>query len=615
AKELTKKDFEELLENFDNIEVWKEKIPPNSFISRGFLISNMFDVTTEHSVSEMKSNLINSAENDEDFMENVRRVFSSFFNLPNIKIGWVDYNSDLDRLEASFSSGAEGHGAESFLLYGKNDKTCDEALCEGSYQKLLDDKQYFAIANVDKYYERSKGMSPYKEFKEQGIKSAILAPIAHQGQLLGVLELVSPNVNELNSINATKLDEIMPFIVTTVLRRQMEITNEIDAVIQHECTTVHPSVYWRFEEEAKRFMLEKITGNNPSFEEIVFNDVYPLYGQIDIKDSSKARNIAIQRDLAIQLSHIAEVLQQALTKKKLPIYEEFLFRVNSYAEEIKEVLYSHSEQSISEFIQQEINPLFQHLGKSKELRSSITAYQDRIDPEKSSFYDHRKNYDESVMDINHRLASLLDQKQEEAQLMFPHYFERYKTDGVEHNMFIGSAIANNVEFDSVYLNNLRLWQLQTMSEMENAHYNLKPELSVPLDVASLLLVYSVPLSIRFRMDEKQFDVDGTYNARYEIIKKRIDKSHIKGTRERLTQKGKLSIVYSQKKDELEYLRYIKFLQAKDYFTSNVEIVELEGLQGVTGLKAIRAEILYKKGEQSKKSYTYDDLMAELDIEG
>jgi hypothetical protein len=113
------------------------------------------------------------------------------------------------------------------------------------------------------------------------------------------------------------------------------------------------------------------------------------------------------------------------------------------------------------------------------------------------------------------------------------------------------------------------------------------------------------------MDEKQFDVDGTYNARYEIIKKRIDKSYIKGTNERLTQKGKLSIVYSQKKDELEYLRYISFLKSKGYFTNNIEIVDLEGLQGVSGLKAIRAEILYKKNSEDEKTFTYEDLMEEL----
>ena len=80
-------------------------------------------------------------------------------------------------------------------------------------------------------------------------------------------------------------------------------------------------------------------------------------------------------------------------------------------------------------------------------------------------------------------------------------------------------------------------------------------------------------------------------------------------------KGKLAIVYSQRKDEKEYMRYIKFLKAKGYFTNNIEIVELEGLQGVTGLKAIRAEILYsgEKDKKSQRTFTYQDLMEELKI--
>jgi len=35
AKELTQDDVNELLENYDNIALWKEKIPPGSFISKG----------------------------------------------------------------------------------------------------------------------------------------------------------------------------------------------------------------------------------------------------------------------------------------------------------------------------------------------------------------------------------------------------------------------------------------------------------------------------------------------------------------------------------------------------------------------------------------------------
>ena len=42
-------------------------------------------------------------------------------------------------------------------------------------------------------------------------------------------------------------------------------------------------------------------------------------------------------------------------------------------------------------------------------------------------------------------------------------------------------------------------------------------------------------SIRLVM-EKRFDVDGAYNIRYEIIKKRIDKAHIKNTQENMKER-------------------------------------------------------------------------------
>ncbi|MBW8242208.1 GAF domain-containing protein [Muricauda oceani] len=609
AKELTQDDVDELLDNFYNLKIWKEKIPPNSFIAKGFVISNMFDVTAEHSVSEIKSTLIGRAQRgNETFMESFEDTFRSFFNLNDIKVGFSGYDSNANRFFKIY-----GKGMESFILNGKDLEECDSIFCNYTYDKLFKENKYFAISNVEKYFKSSNGeIQPYKSMMEQGIKSAILAPIAVNGNLLGVLELVSGKVNELNSVNANKLDDVMPYIIAAVMRTIEEEENLIDAVIQHECTSVHPSVYWKFQEEAKRFMADELAGNEPVFKEVVFKNVYPLYGQIDIKDSAQERNLAIQRDLMIQLSEINDVLDIAFQKYKLPIYEELMFRVNNYLGEVKEALYTHTEQAVFDFVKEEVDPVFNHLQKEdKEIAGLLQQYNQKIDKATESYYDHRRNYDNSVMEANMKLAALLDKRQEEAQEMFPHYFERYKTDGVEHNMYIGSSITKDKEFSQLFLSNLRLWQLQVMCEMENKYYSLKPHLPVKLDVASLVLVYSTSLAIRFRMDEKRFDVDGTYNARYEVIKKRIDKSFIKGTNERLTQKGKLAIVYSQRKDEKEYMRYISFLKAKGYFTNNIEIVELEGVQGVSGLKAIRAEILYQKDKKSERTYTYDDLMEEL----
>ena len=194
--------------------------------------------------------------------------------------------------------------------------------------------------------------------------------------------------------------------------------------------------------------------------------------------------------------------------------------------------------------------------------------------------------------------------------MFPHYYERYKTDGIEFNMYIGQSLVKNKKFENLFLYNLRLWQLQIMYEMENVAYAARKEMEHELRVASLILVHSNPLSIKFRMEEKQFDVDGAYNIRYEIIKKRIDKAHIKGTIERITVPGKIAIIYSQDKDAFEYLKYIKYMQSKRFF-GKVEKLELEDLQGVSGLKALRVEVLYQEDFNEKSSLTIDKLLQEI----
>ena len=113
---------------------------------------------------------------------------------------------------------------------------------------------------------------------------------------------------------------------------------------------------------------------------------------------------------------------------------------------------------------------------------------------------------------------------------------------------------------------------------------------MPLEITSLILVQHMPLSIRFRFDEKRFDVDGAYDVRYEIIKKRIDKAIIQGTTERATQPGKIVIVYSQPGEAMEYRAYIEYLHSLGYLTGEVEHLELGELQGVQGLQALRVAV-------------------------
>ncbi|GAA4238720.1 hypothetical protein GCM10022291_30280 [Postechiella marina] len=608
AKEITQEDYEELLDNYDNVGLWKEKFPPNSYIFKGFVISNIFDVTDDQSISNIKSTLIGEDKRKtKSFMEDFHEIFRSLLGLKDLQVGFSIYNEEEDQFERVY-----GVGMNSFLLNKRETASCADALCNWSYNRLLKENKFFTISDVDKAFNKYEKPSPHVSIlHKQGIKSAIFAPIANESGLMGILEIVSKRPKVLNSVMANKLEDVMPFIVSAVERSKAEEENLIEAIIQKECTSIHPSVHWRFAKEARAFIKAEFNNEKAAFNKIAFDNIYPLYGQIDIKGSSEARNKATKEDLALQLNSAKNVFERAIKIEKLPIYEQFVSEINDYLEGLRNHFQVDSEQQISSFFKEDVESAFKHIYVIDELKPLIDSYFDSIDDKVNVLYNHRKEYDDTVAMINKEMASLLDEKQVEAQAMYPHYFERFKTDGVEHNMYVGESITKEDSFNPIYLYNLRLWQLQVMCEMENAYYQMQSNFPVALDVASMILVFSQPLSISFRMDEKQFDVDGTYNARYEIVKKRVDKAYIKGTRKRITEKGKITIVYSQKQDELEYLRYIKFLQSKHYLDTDVEIVELQDLQAVTGLKALRVSVLYHKKEDDKEFYTYNDLMKEI----
>jgi hypothetical protein len=137
---------------------------------------------------------------------------------------------------------------------------------------------------------------------------------------------------------------------------------------------------------------------------------------------------------------------------------------------------------------------------------------------------------------------------------------------------------------------MKIWQLTVLARAAKLTYTMESELAHPLKTTQLILAHSIPLSISFRTAERKFDVDGAYNIRYEIVKKRIDKVRIKDTNERLTQPGKIAIVYSQAKEAGEYLEYIEFLQNQKILKSGIEKYDLEELQGVSGLKALRVDV-------------------------
>ena len=596
AKPLTEKDIYELTNNFGDTALWKKKIPPDSFRFEGFTIMTLFDVTHDESISALKFDLIKKdALTRPDIVERIQENLSAMLNIPGLKAGFISYNKERQLLQSI------GFGFwKSIILSDKKNVKIGDAFCDHVEGFSFDKNEPVVFQQIDEKAARENIL--INKLAKLGFKSYVAVPLFYNDELIGLLELGSMRLNALNTITVYKLQEILSLVTTAMKRSQDEMKNQIDAIIRQKCTAIHASVAWRFTEAAEKLIESKKYSDDDVMEDIVFPEVYPLYGQSDIQGSSLERNRSIQADLIEQLSLAKNILNLSVKKFALPVYKDLRYRVDNYIQQLRQELSAGDENVAQEFLREEIYPVFKYLnGQSGEIHDALKDYESRLDPVIGVLYNKRKNYDQAVKLINDHISEYFDKAEVAAQNMFPHYFEKYKSDGVEHNLYIGQSMVNNQKFHQLHLQNLRLWQLMVTCEAENEIHRITPYMESKLTICSLILVHSQPLSIRFRMEEKKFDVDGAYNARYEIIKKRIDKASVKETGERLTQPGKIAIVYSNEKDAKEYLNYIHYLQFISYIGTDVEWLTLKDLQGMTGLKALRVSVLYNRSGGIKES--------------
>lgn len=584
-KPLTQEQINSMLSNIYDIKLWLEHLPPENFEFQGFVIGTLIDITEEEALSRLKYSLLErDAVVNPMKINRLQHLVRTFFNLPELRLGVtaIDYpvdNNFSHKYKIRFDFLAKKHEC---LLSPENKNSIYEKACRFREVLLIEDLR-----------EVSNKTPIEKDLLREGIHSIIVAPLFNKDeQVIGLLEIGSPRPFELHSFIELKFKEITGLFSMAVERSREEIDNRVEAIIREQYTAVHPSVEWKFVETSYN-LLEKREKDpkNAVADPIIFHDVYPLYGQADIVSSSEKRNYAIQADLADNLRRVSRILQQGIQLGRFPLLNQYLMRVERDLKGLEEEFNSNDESRIVDWLQSAIHPLFSDLReKYPGLAGPISSYFNYLDPELGIVYRERKAYEDSVAMINNAIAGYLEQQEKEAQKILPHYFEKYKTDGVEYDLYVGQSLLRRGSFSMMHLRNLRLWQLIDMCEVARMVEQMQGQLPVPLKTAQLIFAYSAPLSIRFRMDEKQFDVDGAYNVRYEILKKRIDKALIAGSDERLTQAGKIAIVYLQEKDRQEYLEYFDFLIHEGYITGEVEELRIGRLQGVQGLQALRVTV-------------------------
>ncbi len=577
-----------------SLEQLQHNIPIEQFAFEGIVIGRVIDVTETEVISQMKSELLNlNAFSEGVVYHKLQDLVQSLIGLKDIRIGITPFFKVNGHYVFS-----ELHNSNSLLfkhykavMERDSVNDCCRELFMGTDKPIIYEK-------IDE--ERVAEIDYLGFYFDQGYRSLILAPLKHNGDLWGILEIGSDHEGKLNYKHIGRLDVAIPLFTRAIEKSAESLDNQIDKVIKEQFTAVQPSVEWKFTEAAYNYIIQKQQGKEPKPEKIAFESVYPLYGAIDIRNSSVERSQSIQLDFIEQLQMAASVIKKAQATMPFPLLQEVQFKIDKHISAASDVLLSDEETTIHDFLQNQVASIFKHLkGTAPAIQKEIDGYFAALDKNIGMIYHHRKEFEESIAKINEQVSRFVDREQTSVQQIFPHYFERYVTDGVEFNIYIGQTLSPRKKFDELYLRNMKMWQLTTLAKASRLTHELCKQLSHPMKTTQLILAHSTPISISFRADERKFDVDGAGNIRYEIIKKRIDKVHIKDTNERFTQPGKISIVYSQPKDAEEYAEYIEFLQNQKLLKPGIEHHDLEELQGVVGLRGLRVDVQYEDENTSQ----------------
>ncbi len=571
------------------------QVPLEKFFFEGLTVIRINDVTEQAVIADMKNKLLDfDAISDAYVFTELENHIQNLIGLKGLTIGLTPFFKINNHYIYS-----NLHNSNSLLFrYLHSTAEKDEI---SDYCKLLFRENSQPVLYESLTEEIISEVQCLPNYYKSGSRSIIICPLKQHGELLGLLEISSKEAGCLKPYHISKIEPAIPLFTLGMGKSLDQLNNQVDRVIKKKFTAVQPAVEWKFTEASLSYIVHQAEKKEADSERILFNNVYPLYGAIDVRNSSTARSHSVQLDMLEQLTLALKVVRKAQAAMSFPLLQEIEFKIDRHIIAASDILQSEEEMSVYDFLQGQVISIFNHLRNTEPaVKNEIEEYFASLDPQLGMLYKHRKQYEQNISLINETLARFIDKEQAAAQKVYPHYFEKYITDGLEFNIFIGQSISPRNKFDEIYLRNLKMWQLTVLAKAARITYKLEKNNGLSLRTTQLILAHSQPLSICFRTEERKFDVDGVYNTRYEIVKKRIDKVRIKDTGERLTQPGKIAIVYSQAKDAGEYTEYIEFLQSKNLLKQGIEKYDLEELPGVSGLKALRVDVILKEEPREEK---------------
>src|SRR5690606_29358414 len=128
------------------------------------------------------------------------------------------------------------------------------------------------------------------DLSDLGVTSYVCIPLYYNNKVTGLLEVYTNEGHTFDTIVLAKLRRAAPLLAQLLNDQAHRFNARIDAVIKEKFTSLQPAVQWKFNQAAYEY-LKKIAPEKPKpiIENVQFKNVYPLYGAIDIRNSTIER--------------------------------------------------------------------------------------------------------------------------------------------------------------------------------------------------------------------------------------------------------------------------------------------------------------------------------------
>lgn len=565
-------DFRIWLNDAERLRVLEEAVQDISYRLSGRLLLEGVDITAQETIRRITQLLVDQnsvlqADKFERINEQMCRLFRAdktaivCFQGQTARLFTGSVSADLDVAEYSF-----------------------EELQGGYMMQAIASKSVVAVSDL----AQNAVTELAQRLLKLGVRSLLLLPlmadplvsgypVCHPIGLVGVL---STEPHHFDSVDCRRADHLVPVFTAALVTALRQLHHK------RFLNSIHPSVEWRFVQEAERRSL-----GLPA-DPIIFRDVFPLYGISDIRGSSRERNASVQADLLEQVNLGLAVVEAVCKAGAGAFSEQLRLDLCDMKTRLQESITVDAEVTVTDYLRDRLETHFPSFVQySSEAQAAIAAYHNACEPRQGNVvYRARARYDFVLGQITSRLRDTWEQWQGRMQSIVPHYCDVEVTDGIDHMVYAGGAIAP--QFSPFHLRSLRYEQLRAVCACARTAFDIQQEFESDLEVTHLVLVQDLTVDIFHDEDtERLFDVRGTRDTRYEIVKKRIDKAVDQSDQTRITQPGMLTVVYSTESEEQEYRQYLRYLTREGWTDGSIDTGDVEPLQGVTGLKFMRVNVL------------------------